>query len=255
MHIIIQTKITGDGTHFFADGIVVRTRNVNLSVFSFSVQSVHINYHIQTEYFVKIDTSRNNLREFYGRKMGNTVCQSEISDFNRQITSTIPLLRKLAAKYVRNEEDVQDLIQDTLYKALKNRKKFKQNSNLKGWLSAILKNTFINQYHKNKLRKFHVDIDSVKCAGESINDPVLHHVRYPFESSVRYTFSDNYNLSIKSLPRNFQTLIFLCDIEGFSYDRIAEYLGCPVDTVRTRLYRGRKNMVKKYRKLHRSEQF
>ena len=181
--------------------------------------------------------------------------QQQINDtdtFEHQLVRNIPFLRKVAHKYVKGEENVNDLIQETIYKAIKNKHKFKTNTNLKGWLVTVLRNTFINQYHKNKHRKYFVDIDPGTLEGESIHEPVLNPLSFPFEFGDKHRFPDSFNLSIKRLSYEFQMLILMCDIEGYSYQQIAEYLNCPVGTVRSRLYRCRKTLVKTYRELFRS---
>lgn len=102
------------------------------------------------------------------------------------------------------------------------------------------KNTFINQYYKNKYRKYFDDINPVTLESESIQEPVLNPLSFPFGFVDKHFFPDSYNLSVKSLAYEFQILILMCDIEGYSYQQIAEYLNCPVETVRSRLYRCRK---------------
>jgi len=182
-------------------------------------------------------------------------CQEQMNDtdtFEHQLVSNIPFLRKVAGKYIKGEENVRDLLQETIYKAIKNKHKFKTNTNLKGWLLTVLKNTFINQYHKNKYRKYFVDLDPATLEGESIQEPVLNPLSFPFKFGDKHHFTDSYNLSIKSLTYEFQILILMCDIEGYSYQQIADYLNCPVGTVRSRLYRCRKALMKTYRELLRS---
>ncbi|MFC1733845.1 RNA polymerase sigma factor [candidate division KSB1 bacterium] len=169
--------------------------------------------------------------------------------FYKEVAKNFQFLSLLAKKYMINEDDARDLVQDTLFKALKNKDKFRPNTNIRGWLTTIMRNTFINKYHKEYKKKHEFDIEDVNLPGIDMKDPVLHSVNRPGFRAVKEQFSDAYNLCLKSLPPDFQTLIVLCDVEGFSYSQMAEYLHCPIGTVRTRLYRGRKRMVSSYKNM------
>jgi len=170
-------------------------------------------------------------------------------DFNKQIVNSIPFLNQIASKYVKNIEDREDLIQDTIYKALKNRGKFKANSNIKGWLTTVLKNTFINQYHKKKNCKNSVDIEKVDLVYEEKGEP-MREIKKETLCSENNTFvMDVYWDALNLLSLEYKLVILMSDIEGFSYNQISEFLNCSVGTIRSRLYRSRKMMVKNYRKL------
>ena len=70
--------------------------------------------------------------------------------FGNEIQQHQSFLRSLALKLTHHSEDAEDLIQETFFKALKNQSKFKEGTNLKGWLYTILRNTFINNYRKKE---------------------------------------------------------------------------------------------------------
>lgn len=179
--------------------------------------------------------------------------QKKDYEFFEKLTENIWLLKKLARKYIRNEEDGKDLVQDTIYKAIKNRDKYKDNTNIKGWLTRILQNTFINQYHKEKDGKNMVSFESLNMYDENDYDPVINKFTHPFDRSIKYEFSDCFNLTLNKLEEQNQLLIFMRDIEGYSYKQIAGYLNIPVGTVRTRLYRSRKDMKLKYREINKDD--
>ena len=69
-------------------------------------------------------------------------------EFNTRVISMSDYISRFALQYTRDEDLAKDLAQETILKALKNRDKFRTNTNLKGWLKVILKNTFINSYRK-----------------------------------------------------------------------------------------------------------
>ena len=170
-------------------------------------------------------------------------------NFELQIIPSLSFLKKVATKYVRNKDDLNDLVQDTVYKAFKYKEKFETNSNVRGWLTTILKNTFINQIQKNKYQKFCVNIDSMILEGESIHSAKVIPNIYKIHLDAKYSVSDNYGIALKDLSFTNQTMILMCDMEGFSYRQIAEYLGCPVGTVCSGIYRSRKYLLRSYRKV------
>src|SRR5690606_10447663 len=73
-------------------------------------------------------------------------------DFNQQVLETSPQLKPYAIKLTRNTEDANDLVQDTLARAFINKNKYRDGTNLRAWLYAIMRNTFINNYRRD--RKF-----------------------------------------------------------------------------------------------------
>ena len=79
------------------------------------------------------------------------------SEFGSMILAHQSFLHQLAMKLTKSFEDSNDLIQETYFKALKNRDKFQEGTNIKGWLYTIMKNTFINAYRKRKNQNTFVD--------------------------------------------------------------------------------------------------
>ena len=71
-------------------------------------------------------------------------------EFTHQISTLRPTLRTFTHRFTHNREESQDLVQDTILKALTYRDKFKDDTNLKGWLFTIMRNTFINNYRRNQ---------------------------------------------------------------------------------------------------------
>jgi len=179
--------------------------------------------------------------------MNNLVAYAQNDLFNRQLVDQIPFLRNVAKRFQKNDDDAKDLIQDTLYKALTNKKNFRNGVNFKSWLSTILKNTFIDNYHRKKRIYNDVDIDSTAVAKESVRDPILYPIYHPSYVSFCHQLSDSYNLAFKSLPSKYKYFLALRDVEGYSYSEIAEVLDCPIGTVRSMIHRGRKIMVNTYK--------
>ncbi|HET7152469.1 MAG TPA: sigma-70 family RNA polymerase sigma factor [Candidatus Kapabacteria bacterium] len=156
----------------------------------------------------------------------------------------INALYNFALRMTGNADDAHDLVQETYLKAFRFFDKFEQGTNCKAWLFRIMKNSYINMYRKEAKEPDKVDFDEVK----------------DFYNSVRSSSSDSNDLqekifgnllddevtnALQSLPEDFRTVVILCDIEGFTYEEIADFIEAPIGTVRSRLHRGRKMLQKK----------
>ena len=103
----------------------------------------------------------------------------------------------------------------------------------------ILKNSFINDYRKTSKEPDKVDYDDIQNFYETIksSDVKTQHVQ---EDVFSQLLDDDISKAITNLPEDFRTVIILSDIEGFTYEEIADFVDCPVGTVRSRLHRARK---------------
>ena len=175
-------------------------------------------------------------------------------DFDSQVMPFVDSLYNTAYRMTRSAEDAEDLVQETYFKAYKYYDKFEEGTNLKAWLFKILKNTFINNYRKRKLEPRSVDFAEIEDSFERIvrrdsseqpSDP-----ESDFFSGV---LDEDVKKALESLPYDYRMVVILADLEDFSYKEIAEILDCPVGTVMSRLYRGRKLLEKallKYARKH-----
>ena len=155
-------------------------------------------------------------------------------DFDSLVMPYLDSLYNTAYRMTRSAEDAEDLVQETFFKAYKYYDKFEEGTNLKAWLFKILKNTFINNYRKKKLEPRSVDFAEI-------------------EDSFTGVLDDDVRKALESLPYDYRMVVILADLEDFSYKEIADILDCPVGTVMSRLYRGRKLLEKtllKYARHH-----
>ena len=147
-----------------------------------------------------------------------------------------------AFRLCRNARDAEDLVQDTLLRAYRFWDSFKRDSNCRAWLFKIQTNTFINAYQKRKRRREVLD----KAVHEQdATDGVLYQAqslerRNPEKTLLDSTLSSDVAEALADMPDDFRTAVVLCDVEGFSYKEIADIMDCPVGTVMSRLYRGRR---------------
>ncbi|MBD3408675.1 MAG: sigma-70 family RNA polymerase sigma factor [Ignavibacteriales bacterium] len=163
------------------------------------------------------------------------------ADFEREAVPHMDALYNFALRMTRDSDEANDLLQETYMRAYRFFDKFEQGTNCKAWLFRIMKNTFINQYRKNASQPDKVDYEDVENFYESVkasSTDDAHLEKDIFDSLL----DDELNEAIESLPDDFRTVVILADLEGFSYDEIAEFIDAPVGTVRSRLHRARKTL-------------
>jgi len=163
--------------------------------------------------------------------------------FKEEICLYIDDLYAYALSLCRNPSDAQDLVQETYLKAIRFHSRFKPGTNLRAWLFTILHNTFKNNYRKQKREIVHnlfenetIPEDSEPAFPGIDLDPQGH-----FFSKI---VSDQVQKAFLQISIDFREVILLCDLYDFSYREIAQMLDCPVGTVMSRLFRGRKLLQK-----------
>jgi RNA polymerase sigma-70 factor (ECF subfamily) len=164
--------------------------------------------------------------------------QQEFSDLVRPHLSS---LYSTGLRMTHNQTESEDLVQDTLYKAFRALDQFQKDTNFRAWIFRILVNTFITAYRKAVKQPQKVSYDDLeefflyKRLDESI---ALQETSK--EDFIENLFDDNIKEALESLPYQFRLVVLLCDVEGFSYNEIANIIDAPLGTVMSRLYRGRK---------------
>lgn len=166
------------------------------------------------------------------------------AEFEKEAIPHMDALYNFALKMTGEPDDANDLVQETYLKAFRFFDKFEKGTNCKAWLFRILKNTFINDYRKQTKEPIKVDYDDVQNFYETIKstDVKTQHVESDVFSNL---LDDDISKAIAKLPEDFRTVIILSDIEGFNYEEIADFVDCPVGTVRSRLHRARKMLYAK----------
>ncbi|MDH4069731.1 MAG: sigma-70 family RNA polymerase sigma factor [Ignavibacteria bacterium] len=157
-------------------------------------------------------------------------------DFEEEALPHLDLLFNFARKMTNSSEDASDLVQETYLKAYRFWHSYEKGTNIKAWLFRILRNTYINRYRKESKGPDEVDFESV----QNLNHKSNGHGTPPLDQALGSLMEDDVSTAIASLPDDFRTVVILCDIEGLSYEEIAEFVECPIGTVRSRLHRGRR---------------
>lgn len=167
--------------------------------------------------------------------------------FEQQALPTVDMLYRQAMKYTNNPADAEDLVQDTFEKGFKAFDSFKPGTNLKAWLSTILKNTYFNQYHKaqrrpKKLDTFTGDYDDSKLLQAEKSNPES--VKSSEQVYMDDLISRDILEALNKLPEERRKIFIETAIDGKSYKQVAEENNIKIGTVMSRLNRAR-NQLKK----------
>jgi len=162
--------------------------------------------------------------------------------FEDQALTFMDQLYAAALRMTRNPADAGDLVQETYVKAYAAFASFEQGTNLKAWLYRILTNTFINNYRKNQRGPYQGTIDDLEDwqlgGAESLTQG--RSTRSAEAEAIDHLPDSDVKAALQSIPEDFRLAVYLADVEGFSYQEIADIMKTPVGTVMSRLHRGRR---------------
>ena len=157
-------------------------------------------------------------------------------EFNTLVIKQADSLRTYARNFTRDQDDANDLVQDTLLKAVTYFNNFKEGTNLKGWLYTIMKNTFINNYRRV------VKTNSFITKEEEITNANLVVSATSNRGENKFVMED-INYALSTLTDDYY-VPFTMYFEGYKYHEISDHLSIPIGTVKTRIHVARKTMKK-----------
>jgi RNA polymerase sigma factor (sigma-70 family) len=162
--------------------------------------------------------------------------------FEAEALVHVDILYNTAVQMTRNVADAQDLVQDTLVKAYRFFDRFKTGTNCKAWLFRIMKNNFINAFRKRSRQPARVDFNEIEptLRARPDGDGAQQSVAGRHMDLLDDLVEDDVKAALDKLPFEFRMVTVLCDIEGMSYQEIADVMDCPIGTVRSRLSRSRR---------------
>ncbi len=155
-------------------------------------------------------------------------------EFQDRLDQLASVLNTFAYNLTKNVEDAKDLFQETAFRALSNKEKFRPGTNFKAWLFTIMKNIFINNYRK-------------KVKANTISDST-DNLYYLNSGSKTISNSAESNIMLRELHDMLDGLDatlrvpFTMHYEGFKYQEIADHLQLPLGTVKSRIFFARKEL-------------
>lgn len=153
-------------------------------------------------------------------------------EFNEILLGNSEFLRPFAFNLTKDSETAKDLFQNTLFKALSNKDKYNNGTNIRAWLYTIMRNIFINEYRRKAKQKTIFDHSDNNFMINQ-NQVTISNVA---ESEIRIK---DVKMYINQLPEIFKTP-FLLYFEGYKYNEIAETLEEPLGTIKSRIHFARK---------------
>lgn len=156
----------------------------------------------------------------------------ESFDFGQELITLQGKLRNYAYLLFPQKEDAEDLLQETLLKALENRERYNENVNFKGWLYTIMHNTFVNICKSKKYCLFlsmsdgNLDADIARTMEDFATDELS------FEEVAQI---------VDELPENLRVVLSM-RLKGFKYFEIAAHTGMPLGLVKSRIFYGKKRL-------------
>ncbi|HTW51185.1 MAG TPA: sigma-70 family RNA polymerase sigma factor [Stellaceae bacterium] len=150
-----------------------------------------------------------------------------MSEFHELLEAQIPRLRRYALALLRHPDQADDLVQDTLVRALAKEHLWEPGTDLRAWLFTIMHNQRVNAVRRGLREGTAVDVESVSGAIVATTDP----------SAGRTLFE--LDRAMGQIAEEHRQVILLIGLEGMSYEDAAAVVGVPVGTIRSRLSRGR----------------
>jgi RNA polymerase sigma-70 factor (ECF subfamily) len=190
-----------------------------------------------------------------GKRGGNSdkalvqrVKQGDRSAFDLLVVKYQHKILNLIMRYVKDPSEAMDVAQEAFIKAYRAVPGFRGDSAFYTWLYRIAINTAKNHLVAVRRRPMNLDFDLLDS--ESFEPfAALRDIDSPEHLALTDEIGEVINKAIKDLPDELRTAILLREIEGMSYEEIAETMECPVGTVRSRIFRAREAIDKKIRPL------
>lgn len=170
------------------------------------------------------------------------------ADFKSLLEPVLEPAYRTAYHLTRNEADAEELVQEAALLAFKGFGRFKPGTNFKAWFFTILRNRFISTYRKKQREIKTVELEDAPelyMYSKSVESGLSAQTSEPAKYVIEQLDAEQVATALSELPMEFREAATLYFTQDMSYHDIAEVLGVPVGTVRSRLHRGRKLLQKK----------
>jgi RNA polymerase sigma-70 factor (ECF subfamily) len=171
--------------------------------------------------------------------------------FETQVRALLPRLLGVARRLTHNDADAEDLVAEAVVRAWRGLDGLHNEQAFRGWLFSILHNTFVSEYRRRCARPHMESLDCDEDAEEpfslfeQMHQPFLLWFSNPEQQFLDKLLREDLERALDSLPEHHRIVVVLADLEEFNYAEIAETLGVPVGTVRSRLARARGALQKR----------
>lgn len=157
------------------------------------------------------------------------------TDFPRQALEHLDALYNFAMYLTRKPSEAEDLVQETYLRALRFSHRFERGTHLRAWLFQILRNTFLTFYRVRERES--------PLAEDGVPDwdaPMFHEA--PDNDQGALEAHTDLERALRRLPEEFRTVLLLAEVEGMPLEEVAHVMGCPVGTVKSRIFRAKERL-------------
>ena len=163
---------------------------------------------------------------------------ADIARFEAEVLPHLDTLYRVARRLTGEPADAEDLVQEALLKAWRGWAGFTPGSNARAWLLTILRNAFVSRWRSRRREGTSVPLDDAEpflaARGNGEEDPGGRFFDQLMDAKVTQ--------AVEALPDEYREAVVLSDLEGLPYAEVAEVLGVPVGTVKSRLFRARRRL-------------
>jgi len=168
-------------------------------------------------------------------------------EFEELLSPILQMAYGTAVRLTRDRTEAEDLVQDAALLAYRAFASFQRGTNFKAWFFRILTNAFYSRHRKEKHEKANLsteDVPALYLYSKTAEAGLHGRESDPASAIMDRIDTEHVSVALEALPEEYRVVATLYFIEDFSYQQIAEVLGCPVGTVRSRLHRGRRILQK-----------
>jgi RNA polymerase sigma-70 factor (ECF subfamily) len=183
-----------------------------------------------------------------GRKRNNSgkpcaLSMEQQRDFEELALPYLPSLYRVAMRLRADQQDAEGLVQDTYIKALQAFPSLREPEKVRPWLLQILSRAAIDRFRREPREVYVGDLEDLD--GFSLYDKIRDEDPFPYSEQLHQDFlaqfrDEEVNRALRALPQEYRLPLVLFYVEELSYRELAEVLECPVGTIMSRLFRGRK---------------
>lgn len=153
-------------------------------------------------------------------------------NFLKELMQAVSTLRRFAVSLAKDRDVAEDLVQETILRALQQHDRFERGTNLSAWLNTILRNLYFTKVRRQ--RREVEDADGL-FANKLLSEP---------DQEDKITHKQ-LSAALEGLPLSYRQVLALVAIDGLSYEQAAVRMGCAVGTIKSRMYRARKELAGK----------
>ena len=155
--------------------------------------------------------------------------------FLHQILQHLDALHNLAIYLTRNGSEAEDLVQETYVRAMRFSHRFEPGTHLRAWLFQILRNTFLTFYRLRERESTRSENGVLEGEAPMFQDA-------PRQDSERSSAHLDLERALMKLPEEFITPLLLAEVEGLPLEDVARIMGCPIGTVKSRIFRAKERL-------------